>query len=99
MHITEEMIDNLANLSKLQFSKEEKKLIAEDLEKMIDFVNKLQRVNTDGVEPLIHMTDVVNVLRNDKIKKAESREALLEQAPHTDGVYIKVPKVIQKEEA
>ena len=92
------MIDNLANLSKLSFTDDEKNEIGNDLEKMIDFVNKLNEINTEGVEPLLHMTDKVNVMRDDDVKYFNTSEELLNQAPHNDGVYVKVPKVIQKQE-
>ena len=98
MKVSEQMIDNLANLSKLSFTDDEKNEIGNDLEKMIDFVNKLNEINTEGVEPLLHMTDKVNVMRDDDVKYFSTSEELLSQAPHNDGVYVKVPKVIQKQE-
>lgn len=96
MQVTDQMIDNLSNLSKLQFSNEEKKIIASDLEKMIAFVNKLQELDTEGIKPLQHMSNVVNVLRNDEVKELNVKSDLMQEVPHTDGVFIKVPKIIQK---
>jgi aspartyl-tRNA(Asn)/glutamyl-tRNA(Gln) amidotransferase subunit C len=94
MEVNDELIENLANLARLQFNDEEKEEIKKDLQRMISFVEKLNELNTDGVEPLLHMTDETNVLREDEIDGSVSREEALQNAPLTDGIYFKVPKVI-----
>ena len=97
MEVTSEMIDRLAQLAKLKFSEEEKKELKTDLERMIEFVEKLKEVDTTGVEPLLHITDAVNVLREDEVKQTITKEEALLNAPLTDGNFFKVPKVIKKE--
>ncbi|HSY60550.1 MAG TPA: Asp-tRNA(Asn)/Glu-tRNA(Gln) amidotransferase subunit GatC [Cytophaga sp.] len=97
MEITSEMIDRLAHLAKLKFSEEEKKELKTDLERMIGFVEKLKEVDTSGVEPLLHITDAVNVLREDEVKQTTTKQQALLNAPLTDGNFFKVPKVIKKE--
>ncbi|MGN6212322.1 Asp-tRNA(Asn)/Glu-tRNA(Gln) amidotransferase subunit GatC [Parafilimonas sp.] len=97
MEVTSEMIDRLAVLAKLKFSEEEKKELNADLERMIEFVEKLKEVDTTGIEPLLHITDAVNVLREDEVKQTITRQEALLNAPLTDGSFIKVPKVIKKE--
>lgn len=97
MEVTSEMIDRLATLAKLKFSEEEKKDLKTDLEQMIGFVEKLKEVDTTGTEPLLHITDAVNVLREDEVRQTITREEALLNAPLTDGIFIKVPKVIKKE--
>ena len=97
MEVTSEMIDRLALLAKLKFSEEEKKELNTDLERMIEFVEKLKEVDTTGTEPLLHITDAVNVLREDEVKHTITRQEALLNAPLTDGNFIKVPKVIKKE--
>lgn len=92
------LIDNLAKLSRLQFNDQEKEIIKKDLQRMIEFVDKLQELDTTGVEPLMHMSDSVNVLREDKVQGSISREEALRNAPDSNGVFIKVPKVIEKVE-
>ena len=94
MEVNDALIENLANLARLQFDNEEKEEIKKDLQRMISFVEKLNELNTDGVEPLLHMTDEINVLREDEVRGSVSREEALQNAPATDGVYFKVPKVI-----
>ena len=63
---------------------------------MISFVEKLNELNLDGVEPLLHLSDEVNVLREDEIKGSVSREEALKNAPLHNEEFIKVPKVIKK---
>ena len=97
MEVNDALVDNLANLARLQFNEKEKEIIKSDLQRMIHFVDKLNEVDTKGVEPLLHMTDAVNVLREDEVQGSIAREEGLKNAPDTDGVFFKVPKVISKE--
>ncbi len=90
------MVEKLAHLARLKFNEEEKQEIKSDLQRMISFVEKLNELNLDGVEPLLHLSDEVNVLREDEIKGSVSREEALKNAPLHDGEFIKVPKVIKK---
>ena len=92
------LVDNLAKLSRLQFNDQEKEIIKKDLQRMIHFVDKLNELNTEGVEPLLHMTDAVNVLREDVVQGSITREDGLKNAPDSDGVFFKVPKVIKKQD-
>jgi aspartyl-tRNA(Asn)/glutamyl-tRNA(Gln) amidotransferase subunit C len=68
MEVNDAMVDNLAKLSRLQFNDQEKEIIKKDLQRMIEFVDKLQELDTTGVEPLMHMSDSVNVLREDIVQ-------------------------------
>ena len=90
------MVEKLAHLARLKFNEEEKQEIMTDLQRMISFVEKLNELNLDGVEPLLHLSDEVNVLREDEIKGSVSREDALKNAPLHDEEFIKVPKVIKK---
>jgi aspartyl-tRNA(Asn)/glutamyl-tRNA(Gln) amidotransferase subunit C len=96
MQVDDALIDKLSKLSMLQFNAEEKEEIKADLEKMIGFVDKLKELDTTGTEPLLHMSDEINVLREDIPGNMISREEALKNAPQHDGVYFKVPKVIKK---
>jgi aspartyl-tRNA(Asn)/glutamyl-tRNA(Gln) amidotransferase subunit C len=96
MEVNDALVDKLAHLSRLKFDDSEKADIKKDLQRMISFVEKLNELNLDGVEPLLHMSDEVNVLRDDVVKGSVTREAGLMNAPdHTDE-FFKVPKVISK---
>lgn len=96
MEVNDAMVEKLAHLSRLQFNETEKAEIKNDLQRMIAFVEKLDELDLDGVEPLLHMSDEVNVLRDDEVKGSVSREEALKNAPLHDEQFFKVPKVIKK---
>ena len=96
MEVNDALIDKLAHLSRLEFNSKEKNEIKNDLQKMIVFVEKLNELDISGVEPLLHMTDEVNVLREDEVKGSIGRHEGLKNAPEHDGIFFKVPKVIKK---
>jgi aspartyl-tRNA(Asn)/glutamyl-tRNA(Gln) amidotransferase subunit C len=96
MEVTDEIVDKLAHLARLQFNAAEKIAIKDDLHKMIAFVEQLKEVNTDGVEPLLHMSDAANVFREDEIKGSITRDEALLNAPVKDEHFFKVPTVIKK---
>jgi len=96
MEVNDAMIEKLAHLARLEFNDAEKEEIKHDLQRMIAFVEKLNELNLEGVEPLLHMSDEVNVLREDKVEGSISREEALKNAPLHDEQFFKVPKVIKK---
>lgn len=96
MEVNEQLVNDLANLARLRFNEEEKAVIKKDLQQMIQFVDKLKELDVSGVEPLLHMSDNINRLREDVVQGSVSREEGLKNAPkHTDE-YFRVPKVINK---
>ncbi len=96
MKIDNDLIDKLSGLAKLEFQGEEKEAIKKDLTTMLDFVENLQSVPTEGVEPLIYMTNEKGRTRADESKVTISKEEALKNAPQKDSFYFKVPKVINK---
>lgn len=96
MEISSALVENLANLSKLQFAEADKLAIQQDLQKMVGFIAELETIDTTGVEPLLHMGDAANVLREDTIQGSVSRAEGLSNAPVADSSFFKVPKVIKK---
>lgn len=96
MEVNDALINNLAQLARLEFNDAEKDEIKNDLQKMIAFIDKLNELDTSGVEPLLHMSENVNVLREDEVKGSISREEALQNAPIHDDQFFKVPKVIKK---
>lgn len=88
------MVDKLAHLARLKFNEEEKQDIKTDLQRMITFVEKLNELDLDKVEPLLHMSQEINVLREDEVKGSISRTDALRNAPVHDEAFFKVPKVI-----
>lgn len=96
MEVNDELVEKLAHLARLKFDDADKVSIKNDLQKMIQFVEKLNELDTTGVEPLLHMSSNVNVLREDEIKGSISREEGLKNAAMHDDQFFKVPKVIKK---
>ena len=96
MNINDALVEKLANLSRLEFSETEKEEIKNDLEKMIGFIDKLNELDTTGVAPLLHMSENVNVFREDEVKGEIDREEVFRNAPLHDEKFFKVPKVIKK---
>jgi len=96
MEVNDALVDKLANLARLQFDEVEKAGIKNDLQRMIQFVEKLNELDTTGVAPLLHMSDNLNVLRNDEVKGSISTAEGFRNAPLHDQQFFKVPKVIKK---
>ena len=96
MEVNDELVEKLAHLARLKFDAADKAAIKNDMQKMIQFVEKLNELDTTGVEPLLQMRSNVNVLREDEIKGSISREDGLKNAAMHDNRFFKVPKVIKK---
>ena len=96
MKITEELIDHIAHLARLEFQGEDKVSIKKDMERMIEFVDKLSEVDTTNVEPLIFMSEEINRLREDDPKVTVTHEEALKNAPKKDSDYFRIPKVLDK---
>ena len=96
MNIDDKMIGHLAHLARLEFENESKEEIINDLDKILSFVEKLNELDTENVEPLIYMTDEYNVLREDEVVLSITQQEALKNAPQKDSDYFKVPKVVEK---
>ncbi len=96
MEVNDLLIEQLAHLSRLTFKAEEKEGIKGDLQKMISFIEKLNEIDTTNVEPLMFMTEEVNVFRSDEVKGSITSSEGLLNAPLKDEQFFKVPKVIRK---
>ena len=94
MKVNNKLVEHLAHLSRLDFDDDSKEKMKFDFEKMIDFVAKLEKVDTTNVEPLSYMSSELNVLREDKVEQILSQEQALKNAPVNDTDYIRKPKVI-----
>jgi len=96
MKITDELLDKMAHLARLELAGDERESLKADFQKMLNFVDKLQEVDTTGVEPLIHMTQAKNRLRTDEAVLKLDRDEVLKNAPDQNGQYFRVPKVVDK---
>jgi len=89
-------VDEIAHLARLEFEAESKAGIMKDMNRMLAFVEKLNELDTDTVEPLIYMTDEKNVLREDNPQTTVTQKEALKNAPKKDSDYFKAPKVISQ---
>jgi aspartyl-tRNA(Asn)/glutamyl-tRNA(Gln) amidotransferase subunit C len=96
MKIDTKVVDELAHLARLSYENEAKQEIVTELNKIIAFVEKLEEINTDGIEPLIYMVDETNITREDVMKQDISQDEGLKNAPKKDSDYFRVPKVIEQ---
>jgi aspartyl-tRNA(Asn)/glutamyl-tRNA(Gln) amidotransferase subunit C len=96
MQVNNELVSHLAHLSKLNVAPEKMDKLVTDMQDLVVFVAQLNALDTTGIVPLMHMGDAFNVLRADEVGGSITSAAALQNAPETDGVFFKVPKVIQK---
>lgn len=96
MKIDIKVVDELSHLARLSYENEAKEEIVTELNKIIAFVEKLEEINTDGIEPLIYMVDETNITREDVMKQDVSQDEGLKNAPKKDSDYFRVPKVIEQ---
>ncbi len=90
--ISDETIEYVGILAKLELSDEEKEQAKKDMGSMLDYIDKLNELDTDGVEPMSHVFPVQNVFREDEVVNGDDRENMLKNAPQKkDGTYM-VPK-------
>lgn len=90
--ITEETIDYIGILAKLELTGEEREQAKRDMGKMLNYIDKLGELDTTGVEPMSHVFPLQNVFREDVVTNGDEREQLLSNAPQEkDGMFV-VPK-------
>ena len=96
MEINDAMIDKLANLARLKFDETEKVQIKSDLQNMIGMIEKMNELDTTDVAPLLHITNNVNVLRDDIVEGSITNEEALQNAANKNAPFFIVPQVIKK---
>ena len=95
MKINRELLDKIAHLSRLEFDEKDAEKMMQDMTDIVNWVEKLREVNTDGIEPLTTMSHEVNAFRDDEVKEHLSHERALLDAPKKDADYFRVPKVLE----
>lgn len=95
MSINKDTLEKIAHLARLEFDEKESDKMLKDMNNMLAFVEKLQELDTENVEPLQSMSFEVNQLRPDKVNSPLSREEGLKNAPKKDDQFFRVPKVIE----
>lgn len=95
MKITEEMVDYVSTLSRLKLQPEEKREMAAGLERIVSYMDVLNGLDTQGVEPMSHIFPLRNVMREDEVVPSFPREELLRDAPGGDREAFLVPKTVE----
>ena len=93
--ISDETIEYVGILAKLELSEEEKEQAKTDIGRMLDYIDKLNELDTSGVEPLSHVFQVSNVFREDVVTNQDERERILKNAPARKDDSFKVPKTVE----
>ncbi len=94
MNIDSETVEKIAHLARLELAEDEKQEMIGDMNKILGFMEKLNEIDTTGVEPLIYLSNEVNVFREDVVKQEITHEEALLNAPKHDYKYFLVAKVI-----
>ena len=95
MKITAELIDYIAELSRLEVPEGDRQAMTNQLERIVAYMDVLERLDTDGVEPMSHVFPVKNVLREDQVIPSQAREELLAGSPAPDGEAFLAPKTVE----
>jgi aspartyl-tRNA(Asn)/glutamyl-tRNA(Gln) amidotransferase subunit C len=95
MSIDKQTLEKIAHLARLELKPEDTDKMLSDMNNMLQFVEKLKEVNTEGVEPLVTMSHEINALREDENRPHLEREKALANAPKKDSQYFRVPKVLE----
>ena len=94
MTIDKKTVEKVAHLARLELAEDETEKMIADMSKILGFMDKLNEIDTTGVEPLVYMTDEINVLREDVVKQEITHQEALQNAPKHDDKYFLVAKVI-----
>ncbi len=95
MKITTELVDYISELSRLELQCGEKQAMTAELERIVAYMDVLNRLDTGGVEPMSHVFPVKNVLREDEVAPSQDRAELLAGSPAPDGEAFLVPKAVE----
>ena len=95
MKVTKETIENVANLARLKLTEQEAETLTSEMESIITYVDKLNELDTSGVEPTQHVLSIRNIFREDKTGNSYDREKILSNAPTQENGCFKVPKVVE----
>lgn len=94
MAVTIKDVEYVASLARLSFSEKEKEKLTHELNEILKYVEKLNELDTEKVEPLSHVIELSNVFREDKVQSSTAPEDALKNAPSKNDKFFKVPKVI-----
>ena len=93
--ITDEIIDYEGILAKLELSLEEREEAKKDMGRMLDYIDKLNELDTEGIEPMSHVFSMNNVFREDIVTNGDDRDNILKNAPEKKEGAFKVPRTVE----
>ena len=95
MKIDRPLLDKIAHLARLEFDEKDAEKVMQDMTTIVEWVEKLNEVDTEGVEPLTSMSHELNAFREDKVEATLSHQEVLKNAPQHDENFFRVPKVLE----
>jgi aspartyl-tRNA(Asn)/glutamyl-tRNA(Gln) amidotransferase subunit C len=95
MKITKQEVEHVAKLARLELSEQEKEKLTDQLSNILTYAEKLNEIDTSGVEPTSHVLDINNIMRDDVAGESLTQERALENAPDKAAGHYKVPKIIE----
>lgn len=95
MKISQQEIEKIAHLARLEIQPDKMEELKQSINRVIDWMDALNEVDTTNVEPLVHITEALNHLREDEAKATLERSRALELGPDTNETFFKVPQVIE----
>jgi aspartyl-tRNA(Asn)/glutamyl-tRNA(Gln) amidotransferase subunit C len=95
MDIDKKIVSDIAHLARLELNEKQTEEMTSEMSKILGWMEKLSEVDTKNVEPLVHISEEVNVLREDEVKNELDHDRALKNAPNRDSNYFRVPKVIE----
>lgn len=95
--INKETVDHIAKLARIKLTEKEEEKFADDLSSILDYIDKLNEVDTKNVKPIQQITELDNITRGDVVtnNQQKTRNQILEQAPEIKDNYFKVPKILE----
>lgn len=96
--LTKDQVQHVAKLAKLRFTDDELNKFTEEFGRIIEMVEQLEEVDTEGVKPTYHGNELFNVMREDIAKEHHKAQEFLRNAPESEGSYIKVPAILESGE-
>jgi aspartyl-tRNA(Asn)/glutamyl-tRNA(Gln) amidotransferase subunit C len=95
MSVTIEEVRHIAKLARLRLTEEEEAAMSSQLSQILDYVEQLNELDLTGVEPMSHVLDLVNAMRDDEVEQRITHEQALRNAPAADSDYFRVPRFVE----
>ncbi|MEM3736987.1 MAG: Asp-tRNA(Asn)/Glu-tRNA(Gln) amidotransferase subunit GatC [Candidatus Bathyarchaeia archaeon] len=92
--VTKDQVEHIAWLARIELSEEDKELFARQLNEILEYFQKIDQIDTEGIPPTIHVLDIFNIFRSDEVSPSLSVEAALSNASQSKGGYFKAPRIV-----